>query len=37
LDLSATGKKKMRLAADAARKIEIELGNVDKANLVPEI
>src|SRR2546421_9264997 len=37
LDLSATRKKKMRLAADAARKIEIELGNVDKANLVPEI
>src|SRR2546429_2682684 len=36
LDLSATRKKKMRLAADAARKIEIELGNVDKANLVPE-
>src|SRR6059036_3661078 len=30
LDLSATRKKKMRLAADAARKIEIELGNVDK-------
>jgi len=36
LDLSAARKKKMRLA-DAARKIEIELGNVDKANLVPEI
>src|SRR5438105_13046746 len=37
LDLSATRKKKMRLAAAAGRKIEIELGNVEKANLVPEI
>jgi len=37
LDLSVARKKKMRLVADAARKIEIELGNVEKANLVPEI
>lgn len=37
LELSSTRKKKMRPAADAARKIEIELGNIEKANLVPEI
>ncbi len=37
LELSSTGRKKMRPAADAARKIEIELGNIEKANLVPEI
>lgn len=36
LDLSVTRQKK-RPAAAASRKIEIELGNVEKANLVPEI
>ena len=36
LDLSAARKKK-RPQASAAQKIEIELGNVEKANLVPEI
>jgi ribosome maturation factor RimP len=36
LDLSEARKKK-RPAAAASRKIEIELGNVAKANLVPEI
>ncbi len=37
LDLSAARKKKMRPKEGAAAKIEIELGNVEKANLVPEI
>jgi hypothetical protein len=36
LDLSAARKKK-RPAPDAAQKIEIELANVERANLVPEI
>jgi ribosome maturation factor RimP len=37
LDLSAARKKKMRPKEGAAAKIEVELGNVEKANLVPEI
>jgi ribosome maturation factor RimP len=39
LDLSAArkNKKKMRPAMDAPQKLEIELGNVEKANLVPEL
>ena len=37
LDLSAARKKKMRPKADESPKVEIELGNVEKANLVPEI
>jgi ribosome maturation factor RimP len=39
LDLSAARKnqKKMRPKEGAAPKVEIELGNVEKANLVPEI
>jgi len=37
LDLSAARKKQMRSKEGAATKIEIELGNVEKANLVPEI
>ena len=37
LDLSAARKKKMRPKQGAATKVEIELGNVEKANLVPEI
>jgi ribosome maturation factor RimP len=37
LDLSAARKKKMRPREGAAPKVEIELGNVEKANLVPEI
>jgi len=37
LDLSAARKKKMRLKEGAAAKVEIGLGNVEKANLVPEI
>jgi ribosome maturation factor RimP len=37
LDLSAARKKKMRPKEGAATKVEIELGNVEKANLVPEI
>jgi ribosome maturation factor RimP len=37
LDLSAARKKKMRPKEVAAAKVEIELGNVEKANLVPEI
>jgi len=37
LDLSAARKKKMRPVAGAAQKIQIELDNVEKANLVPEI
>jgi ribosome maturation factor RimP len=36
LDLSETRKKK-RPALDASQKVEIELANVEKANLVPEI
>jgi ribosome maturation factor RimP len=37
LDLSAARKKKMRPKEGAAAKLEIELRNVEKANLVPEI
>jgi ribosome maturation factor RimP len=37
LDLSAARKKKMRPKDGAAAKVEVELGNVEKANLVPEI
>jgi ribosome maturation factor RimP len=37
LDLSAARKKKMRPKDGAAAKVKIELGNVEKANLVPEI
>jgi ribosome maturation factor RimP len=41
LDLSAArkskNKKKMSPKEGAATKVEIELGNVEKANLVPEI
>src|SRR5208337_4937433 len=37
LDLSAARKKKMRPKDGESSKIEIELGNVEKANLVPEI
>jgi len=37
LDLSAARKKKMRPKEGAAAKVEIELGNVEKANLAPEI
>ena len=37
LDLSAARKKKMRPVEGAAQKLEIELGNIEKANLVPEI
>jgi len=37
LDLSAARKKKMRPKEGAATKVEIELGNIEKANLVPEI
>ena len=36
LDLSAA-RKKNRPAAGAPEKLEIELANVEKANLVPEI
>jgi len=36
IDLSEARKKK-RPALDAAQKVEIELANVEKANLVPEI
>ena len=36
LDLSAA-RRKHRPAADAPQKLEIELANVEKANLVPEI
>jgi ribosome maturation factor RimP len=36
LDLSAA-RKKRRAAPDAPQKLEIELANVEKANLVPEI
>ena len=37
LNLSAARKKKMRPKQGESSKIEIELGNVEKANLVPEI
>ncbi|MGA7446849.1 MAG: ribosome maturation factor RimP [Terriglobales bacterium] len=37
LDLSAARKKKMRPKDGETAKVEIELGNVEKANLVPEI
>ncbi len=37
LDLSAARKKKMRPKEGETPKVEIELGNVEKANLVPEI
>jgi len=37
LDLSAARKKKMRPKEGESSKIEIELRNVEKANLVPEI
>ena len=37
LDLSAARKKKMRPKEGEAPKVEIELRNVEKANLVPEI
>jgi ribosome maturation factor RimP len=37
LDLSAARKKKMRPKEGASPKVEIELGNIEKANLVPEI
>ena len=36
LDLS-TARKKFRPVGDAAQKLDIELANVEKANLVPEI
>ena len=37
LDLSAARKKKMRPKEGDSSKIEIDLRNVEKANLVPEI
>ncbi len=37
LDLSAARKKKMRPKEGEALNVEIELRNVEKANLVPEI
>jgi ribosome maturation factor RimP len=37
LDLSAARKKKMRPKEGAAPKVEVELRNIEKANLVPEI
>jgi ribosome maturation factor RimP len=37
LDLSAARKKKMRPKEGESARVEIELGNVEKANLVPEI
>jgi ribosome maturation factor RimP len=37
LDLSEARKKKQRPAEGAAQTLEIELANVEKANLVPEI
>src|ERR1700689_5086667 len=37
LDLSAARKKKMRPKEGEAARVEVELGNVEKANLVPEI
>ena len=37
LDLSAARRKKVRPKEGESRKVEIELGNIEKANLVPEI
>ena len=37
LDLSAARKKKMRPKEGESQKVEIELRNIEKANLVPEI
>jgi ribosome maturation factor RimP len=37
LDLSAARKKKMRPKESESSRIEIDLGNVERANLVPEI
>jgi ribosome maturation factor RimP len=37
LDLAGARRKKQRPAPDEAQKLEIELDNVEKANLVPEI
>ncbi len=37
LDLSAAGKKKIRPKEGESSRVEIELRNVEKANLVPEI
>jgi ribosome maturation factor RimP len=37
LDLSAARKKKMRPKENESARVAIELGNVEKANLVPEI
>jgi ribosome maturation factor RimP len=37
LDVSAVRPKKVRPKEGAAAKVEIELGNIEKANLVPEI
>jgi ribosome maturation factor RimP len=37
LDLSAARKKKMRPKEGESQKVEIELKNIEKANLVPEI
>jgi ribosome maturation factor RimP len=37
LDLSAARKKKMRPKPGESQKVEIDLMNVEKANLVPEI
>lgn len=36
LELLAAKKKKQQLAVEAGTKVEIELANVEKANLVPE-
>jgi ribosome maturation factor RimP len=37
LNLTAARKKKVRPKQGSATKVEIELGNIEKANLVPEI
>jgi ribosome maturation factor RimP len=37
LDLSEARKKKHRPAVEAEHRLQIELANVEKANLVPEI
>jgi ribosome maturation factor RimP len=37
LDLSAARKKKMRPKEGESQKVEIELKNIEKANLIPEI
>ncbi|MGH9500791.1 MAG: ribosome maturation factor RimP, partial [Terriglobales bacterium] len=37
LELIAAKKKKAKAAESTGTKLEIELGNVEKANLVPEI